>query len=429
MPDVTVQPSGPIDADVHLPGSKSLTNRALVIAALADGQSRLEHALFAEDTRVMMAALADLGFGVRAEEAAEAIVVDGLGGRVPAKEAEINAAASGTTMRFLTAMLTVGRGRYRLSGTRRMHQRPIGDLLEALNALGATVVSEAGGGCPPVRIEAAGLAGGPCRIRGEISSQFLSAVLMAAPYAGRDVRIEVAGELVSRPYVEMTCRTMEAFEVEVERSSSLERFFLRGGQAYSSRQYGIEPDASAAAYFWAAAAAAGGRVKVLGLSAGSVQGDARFVDVLERMGCTVRRGADFLEVRRPVGAPLRGVAVDLNAMPDVAQTLAALALVAEGETVIGNVGSLRVKETDRLAALEAELRRCGAAVETWKDGLAIRPPQHIQPAAIETYDDHRMAMSFAVLGLAAEGITIRDAACVNKTFPDFFERLGRLSRG
>ena len=428
LTDRMIKTSGPIDADCRLPGSKSLTNRALVIAALADGQSRLDGCLFADDTRAMLGGLETMGFRVQIDEKAERILVDGLGGYVPVKQAEIDAAASGTTVRFLTAMLTVASGRYRLSGTTRLNQRPIGDLLDALNQLGATARSERENDCPPVIIDADGLPGGGCQISGGISSQFLSALLMAAPYAQRDVTIDVEGELVSKPYVEMTCRTMAAFEIEVEQAEDLGRFYIPAGRPYQSCQYAIEPDASGASYFLAAAAVSGGRVKVLGLSAASVQGDARFVDVLEQMGCTINRGPDFLEVRRSPDVRLRGVDVDLNAMPDMAQTLAATALFADGATTIRNVGNLRVKETDRLAAMATELTRLGAEVELYEDGLRISPPVRITPAEIETYDDHRMAMSFAVVGLAAEGITIKDAECVNKTFPDFFKRLDGLSR-
>lgn len=423
-----IKTSGPIDADCRLPGSKSLTNRALVIAAMADGQSRLDGCLFADDTRAMLGGLEAMGFRVQIDEKAERVLVDGLGGYVPSKQAEIDVAASGTTVRFLTAMLTVASGKYRLSGTKRLNQRPIGDLLDALNQLGATVRSERENDCPPVVIDADGLAGGGCRISGGISSQFLSALLMVAPYAQRDVTIDVEGELVSKPYVEMTCRTMAAFEIEVEWTKDLGRFYIPAGRPYQSCQYAIEPDASGASYFLAAAAVSGGRVKVLGLSTAGVQGDARFVDVLEQMGCTVNRGADFLEVRRPPDVRLRGVDVDLNAMPDMAQTLAAVALFADGPTTIRNVGNLRVKETDRLAAMATELTRLGAEVELHEDGLRISPPSRITPAEIETYDDHRMAMSFAVVGLATEGITIKNTECVNKTFPDFFKRLDGLSR-
>jgi 3-phosphoshikimate 1-carboxyvinyltransferase len=413
---------------VTLPGSKSLTNRALVIGALADGQSRLDRCLFADDTRAMLTALAALGFRVQADETTECVLIDGLGGRIPATRADLDAAASGTTMRFLTAMLTLGAGRYRLHGTQRMHERPIGDLLDALGRLGAHVRSESQDGCPPVLIKAEGLAGGACTIRGAVSSQFLSALLMAAPYAESDVSIQVAGELVSRPYVEMTCRVMDDFDVEVVQTADLGRFEVAAGQVYQSRQYAIEPDASGAGYFLAAAAVAGGRVRVEGLGTGSVQGDVGFVDVLEQMGCRIGRGAAFLEVRRAPSAVLAGVDVDLGAMPDMAQTLAAVALFAKGPTTIRGVANLRVKETDRIAALATELTRLGAKVDVLDDGLRIHPPARIMPAGIQTYDDHRMAMSFAVVGLGAEGVTLRDVECVGKTFPDFFDRLDRLSR-
>ncbi len=412
--------SAPPDATVEIPGSKSLTNRALVLAALARGTSRLTNALFSDDTVVMIESLRRLGFDVRVEEQALSMVVEGRGGIIPTRTATLFVGGAGTAARFLTALVALGQGRYQIDGIERMRERPIQDLLDALATLGVSSTSTTG--APPVVVDARGLRGGRAVIRGDVSSQFLSALLMAAPYAAGDVEITVEGRLVAAPYVDMTLAVMGAFGVEVEREGRL-RFRVRSGQRYRAREYAVEPDASSAAYFFAAAAVTRGRVRVPGLSSRSLQGDARVVDVLERMGCTVERGADFLAVRG-AGA-LRGIDVDLGGMSDQTMTIAAIAPFADGPTHIRGVAHIRHQESDRLAATAAELRRLGQQVEEREDALVITP-RPVRPATVQTYGDHRIAMAFAITGLRVPGIVIADPACVAKTFPDFFDRLESL---
>jgi 3-phosphoshikimate 1-carboxyvinyltransferase len=417
---IEIQPiARPIRATVRPPGSKSITNRALVCAALAEGVSTLAGYLDSEDTRVMIDGLGRLGIGVEACDAGRALVVHGAGGEVPALEAELFCANSGTTIRFLTALATLGHGRFRLDGVERMRERPIADLLDALNQLGAQTMSENSNGCPPVVIHANGLPGGRATVRGEISSQFLSGILLAAPAARSRVELVMNGPLVSRPYVQMTLAVMRAFGVEVDGGSMWQKFTVPAPQPYEACEYSIEPDASAASYFWAAAAITGGAVTVTGLSSASLQGDVAFVDCLEQMGCEVCRDADSITV---VGRPMRGVDVDMNAISDTVQTLAVVALFADGPTTISNVGHIRHKETDRLAALATELRKLGANVIEGDDGLVIQPGSPC-PAAIDTYNDHRMAMSFAVAGLRIAGVRINHPSCVEKTYPEFFRDL------
>lgn len=417
----------PVDANVRVPGSKSITNRALLIAALADGPSDLRGALFSDDTTYMAAALNDLGVMVESDEQGERFAVRGGGGTFPAERADLFVGNSGTTMRFLTAALPLGQGTYRIDGIPRMRKRPIQPLLDALQALGAEAISEAENGCPPVRVQGGGLAGGRVRMAGDQSSQYFSALLMAAPYAQTDVTIEVEGDLVSKPYMPMTAAVMRAFGVTADLDTEHWRTFsVPAGQRYRGRTYQIEPDASNASYFFAAAAVTGGRVRVEGLGQDSSQGDLRFVDVLEAMGATVTVAADYVEVVGPSGGWLRGVDLDLNPISDTAQTLAAIAPFADGPTTIRGVGHARLKETDRVAAVANELRKLGQRVEERPDGLTIHPAP-VTPASIETYDDHRMAMSFAITGLRASGVRILDPGCVAKTFPDFFARLGRLT--
>jgi 3-phosphoshikimate 1-carboxyvinyltransferase len=409
---------------VRVPGSKSLTNRALIVAALADGASTLAGALDSEDTRVMVDALDRLGIEVEHDPLAATIRVSGCGGIIPARQSDLFVANSGTSLRFLTALVTLGRGTYKLDGSPRMRQRPVADLLSALTGLGADPQSDLGTGCPPVTVHADGLDGGFASVKGSVSSQFLSGLLMALPYAREATTVEVEGTLVSRPYVAMTLSVMETFGVRVE-NRKFRRFDVRPGR-YRGRDYAIEPDASAASYFFAAAAVTGGTVTVEGLGIGSLQGDLAFVDVLEHMGCTVVRSKDATTV---TGGPLRGVDVDMNAISDTVMTQAVVALFAAGVSRIRNVGHIRHKETDRIAALACELRKLGARVDEQDDGLIVIPPDRITPAAIATYDDHRMAMAFAVAGLKAGGITIRDPGCVAKTYPAFWQDWAWLRQG
>lgn len=413
----------PIDAVVTVPGSKSITNRALLIAALASGVSVIEGALFSDDTRYMAAALKSLGIKVEADETASRYVVEGAGGRIAHTEADLFIGNAGTAARFLTAFITLGNGLYRLDGIPRMRQRPIGDLLDALRELGCDIRSEHEPGCLPIMVHAKGLRGGRTTVASEASSQYLTALLLVAPYATDTVTIEVAGSLSSEPYIDMTLRMMRQWGVEVNQHEAL-RYTIAGSQTYGCRTYRVEPDASGASYFFAAAAVTGGRVRVEGIGYDSLQGDVAFVDVLEQMGCSVDKGADHIDVMGP--ARLHGVEVDMNPISDTVMTLAAIAPFADSPTNIHNVAHIRHKESDRIHAVATELRRIGVNVDDRPDGLTIYPCDDIKGVAIDTYDDHRMAMSFAVTGLRAPGIAIREPECINKTFPDFFERLERL---
>lgn len=418
---IEIQQAGQLDADVRPPGSKSITNRALVCAALADGMSVLDGALDSEDTQVMIESLRQLGLSVEHDQDAARLTVTGGAGTVPQSEADLFVANSGTTIRFLTAMLAVCSGTFRLDGIQRMRERPIADLIDALNQLGGKVTSESDNGCPPVRIDSNGLAGGRATIRGDISSQFLSGLLMACPAARGEVELVVDGTLVSQPYVTMTLGVMAAFGVDVS-AGDLTRFTIPQGASYRGARYAIEPDASAASYFWGAAAIAGGRVLVQGLTRDALQGDVAFCDCLASMGCAVEHRSDGIQV---TGGPLRGIDIDMNAISDTVQTLSAVALYADGPTTITGVAHIRHKETDRIGDLARELRRVGAEVDELPDGLRITPhPLHA--AEIVTYNDHRMAMSLALVGLRTPGIVILDPACTRKTYPGFFNDLAML---
>ena len=421
---------GPVDLDIAVPGSKSITNRALIVGALADGPVTLSGALFADDTGYMVEALKALGFSIETDPAAGTIRLAGLGGRIPVARADLAVGNAGTAMRFLSAFVCLGQGHYRLDGGARMRERPIGDLIEGLRGLGVPARCELENGCPPVLVEASGLPGGKAQVDGGRSSQYSSALLMVAPYARQALEVQVTGEFVSRPYVELTLRVMSDFGVGTA-TEGARIYRPTHGARYHARAYAVEGDATAASYFLAAAAILGGRVAVTNLHADSSQGDVVFAQVLARMGCRVRQG--FLsgdrgiEVSRDPGVPLRPVEVDLNDMPDVAQTLAAVTLFASGPSHILNVGNLRLKETDRLAALATELTRLGATVTEGADELVILPGAP-REACVETYDDHRMAMALALVGLVHPGITIVNPACVAKTYPDFFADLDRLRR-
>jgi 3-phosphoshikimate 1-carboxyvinyltransferase len=399
----------------------------LVCAALANGRAVLTGALDSEDTQVMIRALRQLGIVVDHDPVERTLQVTGCGGELPVRGAELYVANSGTTMRFLTALVALGHGRFRLHGVARMHERPIRDLIAGLRQLGVDARSEADNGCPPVIVDAAGMGGGRVEIAGDVSSQFLSGLMMAAPCARSPVDIHVVGGLVSKPYVRMTNAVMTAFGSPLD-VDDLVHFHIDAPRRYDAPTdpYAIEPDASAATYFMGAAAIAGGRVTVLGLSPDSLQGDTEFWRCLEAMGCAVEWGPDGVTLfgRRP----LRGIEVDMNAISDTVQTLGAVALFAEGPTTITGVGHIRHKETDRLHALATELRKCGAGVDEYPDGLRIWP-QTLHGATIDTYDDHRMAMSMALVGLAIPGIVIRDPGCTRKTYPGFFQDLERLTRG
>ncbi|MFH1748403.1 MAG: 3-phosphoshikimate 1-carboxyvinyltransferase [Planctomycetota bacterium] len=423
--DVHVHPAGALRGNPTLPGSKSLTNRLLTCAALADGLSELHGASRADDAEQMLTGLAQMGVAIERDANNDYLRIHGCRGYLPADGSEINVGHAGTAMRFLTALACLGHGHFHLDGSARMRARPIGPLVTSLQKLGAGIGYADIPGYPPVTMMANGLIGGRIQLDSPASSQFLSALLMVAPYARNDVYIAVDGQLPSRPYVDMTIDVMRRLGVEVL-ATDAPRFVVPAGQRYQAGQYDVEPDASAATYFWTAAAITSGCVRVSGLTRQSRQGDVHFVNILEQMNCTVREGPDYLEVAGPRSGTLRGVTVDLNEMPDTAQTLAVAALYADGPTRIENVANLRIKGTDRLAALAAELQRLGARVDVRDDGLTIHPVSDLRPAEIETYDDHRMAMSFTLAGLVTEGVVIKNAGCVSKSFPNFFEVLAGL---
>lgn len=411
----------PVTGSITPPGSKSITNRALVCAALANGTSTLFDVLDSEDTQVMMQAWQKVGIAVEANDDCSRVVVRGQGGNVnPASREPLDLFVhnSGTSIRFLTAALAACGGNYRLDGIERMRQRPIGDLGNALRQLGADVQCH-DEQFPPVCIQSEGLVGGLAQVESSISSQYLSGLLMAAPLADQAVQLNV-GHLVSRPYVEMTCAVMRSFGVEVQQ---IESGFVIQPQSYSATDYRIEPDASAASYFWAAAAITGGRVKVNHLNRHSLQGDVGFVECLAAMGCEVTYEEDGITV---AGRASRGVELDMNAISDTVQTLAAVALFAEGPTTVRGVAHNRHKETDRIEDLATELRRAGAQVQTFEDGLTIQPGP-LKSTAFQTYNDHRMAMSLALVGLKQPGIDILNPACTQKTYPRYFEDLFRLT--
>jgi 3-phosphoshikimate 1-carboxyvinyltransferase len=428
MSDVTIEPvTQPFDATITPPGSKSLTNRALVLAALAKGESVLSNALLADDTRVMIDALGALGFDLTVDNTT--IRVAGGAGKIPAKSAELFCGNSGTSIRFLTALVSLGQGTYTLDGVARMRQRPIGALVETLKNLGVRCEYLNEHGFPPVRVIADGLPGGSVSFGSEASSQFLSAILMASPYARHEVRVNLAPQQTSWPYVAMTMQLMDAFSVtpELVRDPKTQepKQIIVPQEAYSPTEYVVEPDASNASYFLALAAIhPGAKITIEGLGKKSLQGDVGFADVLHKMGADLIFGRDFITV----GGTDRfeGIDVDLGPMPDTAQTLAVACLFAKGPSTIRGVANLRVKETDRLAALANELSKLGAKVDVDADSITIDPPATLKPAAIDTYDDHRMAMSFALAGTKIGGVTIRGAECVNKSYPNFFEDLERV---
>lgn len=413
----------PLNATVRVPGSKSLTNRALLIAALANGRTHLTNALFSDDSKYFANALKTLGFDLQLDEVHQSMTVTGLGGNIPAQKAELFIGNAGTAARFLTAFLTLGNGEYILDGEPRMRERPIGDLIDALHQLGVEL--EAKNNCPPVEIFAKGLPGGKTKIAGNISSQFLSALLMVAPYAQSSVEIELTTDLNSKPYVDMTIAIMKDFGVEIE-CHGYNRFIIQPSHFLPLTSYSIESDASAASYFFAAPAVCGGTVGVENISRNSIQGDIAFLDVLQQMGCTVEQADTCIRVTGH--SELHGVDVDMRDIPDTAQTLAVIAPFASSPTRIRGIASARVKETDRVHATCTELERLGVRVDEHEDGMTIHPCESTRPAVIQTYNDHRMAMSFSLIGLRFDGVTIQNPACVSKTFPNYFEVLAILAQ-
>jgi 3-phosphoshikimate 1-carboxyvinyltransferase len=407
----------PIDIAVSVPGSKSLSNRALVVASLAEGKSRLSNVLHSDDTRFMMSHLRTLGIVLQASD--DEVEIEGLGGHFPPVQAALFCGNAGTTVRFLTAFCALVPGVQVVTGDRRMQTRPLYDLVHALTGLGVDI--ECVNGCPPVTIRSSVLPGGRVQVQANLSSQYLSAILMVAPYARQPISLEATGEMVSETYIALTLEVMAAFGVAVDRPDR--RRFHIPQQCYQGRNFAIEGDATSAGYWWALAASTAGRVTVKNIQPSSHQGDMELLPILERMGCTVTR-QQGVTVQGPSKLQSPGV-VDMNRLPDGVMTLAVLAALARGETRIVNVANLRIKESNRLEALVAELRRMGIEAEELADGVRIQGGEP-HGADIETYADHRLAMSFAILGARVPGMRIGTPECVSKSYPTFFEELQAL---
>lgn len=425
MNTLTLKPIAKIDGEINLPGSKSLSNRALLLAALAEGTTTITNLLESDDTRHMLNALKQLGIQYTlSENKTKCTVVGNAGAIHRAKQEELFLGNAGTAMRPLCAALCLGTGSYLLTGEPRMKERPIGHLVDALKEAGAKITYKENEGYPPLLIEAEGLSGGKVNIDGAISSQFLTALLLAAPMAKEDMTISIIGELVSKPYIDITLHIMREFGIEVE-NEEYQTFRVKGGQTYKAVEtFMVEGDASSASYFLAAAAIKGGTVKVTGIGKNSIQGDVQFVDVLEKMGAVVEWGDDYVSVSK---GELHAIDMDFNHIPDAAMTIATAALFAEGTTVLRNIYNWRVKETDRLFAMATELRKVGAEVEEGEDYLKITPPKVLKHAAIDTYDDHRMAMCFSLLALDPASVTINEPECTAKTFPTYFKVFESIS--
>lgn len=419
METLLLPPIKKVRGEVTLPGSKSLSNRILLLAALAQGATRITNLLDSDDVRHMLDALSSLGVSYELDAQRRVCTVHGLSGLFCVDQpAELFLGNAGTAVRPLTAALSMSSGQFLITGEPRMYERPIGDLVDALQALGARIEYVENQGFPPLRINGRALAGGKVSIKGNISSQYLTALLLVAPLLESALTIEVEGELVSKPYIDITLNTMARFGVRVDHQN-YQAFVVPGAQTYRSPgEIMVEGDASSASYFLAAAAIGGGPVKVHGTGRASVQGDAAFALVLEKMGAQVRYGDDWIEVAGT--GRLQGIDVDLNHIPDAAMTIATTALFAEGPTCIRNVYNWRVKETDRLAAMATELRKVGALVDEGRDYLHITPPERLRAAAIDTYNDHRMAMCFSLAAFGDAAVTINDPNCTSKTFPDYF---------
>lgn len=422
-----IRPIARAAGTVRLPGSKSISNRSLLLAALARGTTELTGLLAADDVDRMREALGILGVRIEAGRTTDAFVVHGVAGALPVRRAALSLGNAGTAFRPLTAVLALSHGDYALSGAARMHQRPIGDLVDALRALGADIRYDAAPGFPPLTIAPGKpFPGGSVAIRGGVSSQFASALLMALPLAGGGTAVEVQGELISRPYVDMTLALMRRFGVAVVREDD-DLFHVPAAAAYASPgTLAVEGDASSASYFLAAGAIGCGPVRIVGVGRNSIQGDVDFAATLAAMGATVESGDDWIEVRGDAG--LRGIDADFNRTPDAAMTAAVVALFAEGPTTLRNIGSWRVKETDRLAAMSTELRKLGAGVEEGSDWMRVTAPTRWRPATIDTYDDHRMAMCLSLAALGGVAVRINDPQCVRKTFPGYFAAFERLAQ-
>ncbi|WP_299805171.1 3-phosphoshikimate 1-carboxyvinyltransferase [uncultured Shewanella sp.] len=426
MNQLRLEPIKKVSGTINIPGSKSISNRALLLATLAEGTTTLTNLLDSDDIRYMLASLKQLGVNYRLSENNTVCELDGLAGPLNASEDQtLFLGNAGTAMRPLCAALTLGQGNFTLTGEPRMEERPIGDLVDALRQLGAEVSYLKNDGFPPLSIASTGLNGGNVEIAGDLSSQFLTALLMVAPLAKGDVNIQIKGELVSKPYIDITLALMAQFGVEVQ-NNDYASFVIKAGQRYvSPGKVLVEGDASSASYFLAAGAIQGGEVKVTGVGKLSIQGDVKFADVLEQMGAEIEWGDDYIIARQ---AQLKAVDLDMNHIPDAAMTIATSALFASGTTHIRNIYNWRIKETDRLAAMAAELRKVGAIVDEGHDYISVTPPAVINTAAIDTYNDHRMAMCFSMLAFADCGITINEPECTSKTFPDYFNQFKALAK-
>ena len=429
---IDLEPVMHVEGTVRLPGSKSISNRTLLLAALSEGTTTIHDLLASDDTLVMLGALRSLG--IKWEEIDErTIQVHGNGGELPNHEADLFMGNAGTAIRPLTAALAVIGGSYTLHGVSRMHERPIGDLVDALNDVGAQIEYTVEPGFPPLHIKRGHIHASRMSVRGNVSSQFLTALLMAAPLMAKThpVSIDVVGELISKPYIEITLNLMRRFGVTVEQDGWA-AFTVQPGQRYRTPgTIHVEGDASSASYFLAAGAIAGGPVRVEGVGRDSIQGDVRFADALEQMGVTIVKGDTWIEARS--NGVLKAIDMDFNHIPDAAMTIAVAALYADGPSTLRNIASWRVKETDRLAAMATELRKVGAIVEEGADYLRVTPPEELQPATIDTYDDHRMAMCFSLASLDGKArrgnaMRINDPKCVAKTFPDYFETFAGIAK-
>ncbi|MGI2170889.1 3-phosphoshikimate 1-carboxyvinyltransferase [Shewanella sp. MF05960] len=426
MKQLRLDPITCINGEINIPGSKSISNRALLLATLAKGSTTLTNLLDSDDIRYMLASLKQLGIQYRLSDDKTVCVVEGNAGPISSTTVQsLFLGNAGTAMRPLCAALTLGQGEFTLTGEPRMEERPIGDLVDALRQLGADVTYLKNDGFPPLTINATGLNGGDVDIAGDLSSQFLTALLMVAPLTKDSVNIKIKGELVSKPYIDITIALMKQFGVEVI-NHQYQRFEIKAGQQYvSPGKVLVEGDASSASYFLAAGAIQGGEVKVTGVGRLSIQGDVKFADALAKMGADIEWGDDYIIARK---SSLTAIEMDMNHIPDAAMTIATAALFAKGTTKLTNIYNWRIKETDRLAAMATELRKVGAIVDEGHDYITITPPAQLNTADIDTYNDHRMAMCFSLMAFADCGITINDPDCTSKTFPDYFAQFSRLAK-
>ena len=423
MEKLVLEPIQNISGEVHLPGSKSLSNRLLLLSAISKGQTEVYNILDSDDTSYMLNALNSLGIKYEISDDKTTCLIEGVGGPFSVPETDLYLGNAGTAVRPLCAVLCSGIGNHIIRGDQRMYERPIKDLVDALRQLGSTIEYLGNDGFPPLRINAHGIKGGQVDIKGNISSQYLTAMLLTSPLSQSPIQINVIGELVSKPYIDMTLSVMKKFGVNVV-NDNYQSFVISGSEQYiSPKTVLVEGDASSASYFMAAAAIGGGPIRLRGIGSESIQGDVQVTEVLNQMGAKVTMGTDWVEVERNT---LSGVDLDLNHIPDAAMTIATTALFADGPTTIRNIGNWRVKETDRLSAMATELRKVGAEVIEGQDYLKITPPPRILPATIDTYNDHRMAMCFSLAALGDAPITINDPGCVSKTFPEYFDLFSSL---